>query len=173
MRGLVRIFYRKGNSVKRSGPFSERRTLKTEKLLSSSPSPEKIAAISSYLGQREGTNLLREGGRDLLNTQPFAQKTLTPRGGLWTQKSWWAFRAPKKKISPPPPSPQTFPQRPSLSRASSSDNPPPFPLFLLKPAPSSDASSLPSAQEQEKKKIRNVHQEVNLRAWLKGLIKKH
>ena len=23
MRGLVRIFYRKGNSVKRSGPFSE------------------------------------------------------------------------------------------------------------------------------------------------------
>ena len=30
-------FYRKGNSVKSFGPFVNRRTLKTEKLLSSSP----------------------------------------------------------------------------------------------------------------------------------------
>ena len=38
--GFGKDFYRKGNSVKRFGPFTERRTLKTEKLLSSSPSTE-------------------------------------------------------------------------------------------------------------------------------------
>ena len=36
--GFGKDFYRKGNSVKRSGHVVNRRTLKTEKLLSSSPS---------------------------------------------------------------------------------------------------------------------------------------
>ena len=60
---------------------------------------------------------------------------------------------PEKKYLAPPPSPQTFPRRPSPSRASSSETPP-FPLFLLKPAPpatSSEASSFPPPQNRKKK----------------------
>ena len=54
-----------------------------------------------------------------------------------TTIAWWAFRARKKIIwrSPPPPSPQTFPRRPSPSRASSSETPPPPPSIFLNTGP--------------------------------------
>ena len=45
--GFGKDFYRKGNSVKRSGPFSVNcRTLKIEKLLSSSPSRKSALTIT-------------------------------------------------------------------------------------------------------------------------------
>ena len=52
--GFGKDFYRKGNSMKGSGHSLNRRTLKTEKLLSSSPSRK----ISSYspLTNRKGMN---------------------------------------------------------------------------------------------------------------------
>ena len=60
---------------------------------------------------------------------------------------------PQKKYLAPPPSPQTFPRRTSLSRTVSSDNPPPSP----RPPPRTPPP-FPPPRNRKKKKIRNVHQ---------------
>ena len=80
-----------------------------------------------------------------------------------------------KKYLAPPPSPPTFPRRPSPSRASSSETPPP-PSIKKKtgaPATSSDASSLTRAREQKKKNFPSFpgilgvqHREKILAFWV-------
>ena len=52
--GFGKDFYRKGNSVKRFGPFHSLnpRTLKTEKLLSSSPSPKSAPRYTRQSGSQ-------------------------------------------------------------------------------------------------------------------------
>ena len=52
--GFGKDLYRKGNSVKRSGDSLNRRTLKTEKLLSSSPSTE-----NQFLKNGRKTNFIK------------------------------------------------------------------------------------------------------------------
>ena len=49
--GFGKDFYRKGNSVKRSGHSLNRRTLKTEKLLSSSPSRKPALRLLDFQGR--------------------------------------------------------------------------------------------------------------------------
>ena len=67
--GFRKDFCRKGNSVKRSGPFSEPLD-STEKLLSSSPSrksaPTKVPPFFSQLGGCFGFLFVRGGGRGSL-----------------------------------------------------------------------------------------------------------
>ena len=64
--GFGKDFYRKDNSVKRSGPFSEPPHSESEKLLSSSPSRKSAL--------RRGSHLFRESFR--LRRGPFREYSL-------------------------------------------------------------------------------------------------
>ena len=68
-------------------------------------------------------------GAELHKITPAREPCVTDVLCNW--QSWWAFRPPnKKKFRPPPPAHRHSPWRPSPSRASSSENPPPSLDFL-------------------------------------------
>ena len=86
--------------------------------------------------------------------QPLMTSHMNPN---WQCNAWWEFRPRKKKINPPPKTPQTPSQ--SLDPPPLPGRPPPLWGFSIKNRPPPSPPSTSDSPEQKKKNIRNVHRE--------------